>query len=168
MTCSLSAFVSSVSAKGTLARIAGWTVQTAYAEGVVFLSPGSRSAPWVHESELRHYAEGVIQTEMQAGAGLFNAFGVCCLIGIYSQGALRDPGLRNVTPLAYAARGLLAKHHTDWCWNVDAFRAYASLPVSSSIENNVRVLVCRPAANSHFPLGSMLKFRGHAPRIDSR
>ena len=39
------------------------------------------------------------------GVLLYNAFGVCRLSGFYSQGALRDPGLRNLTPSAYETLG---------------------------------------------------------------
>ena len=34
-----------------------------YANGVTFISPGSRSAPWVYELDITVYAEGVVQMQ---------------------------------------------------------------------------------------------------------
>ena len=87
-----------------------------YAEGVTFLSPGSRSAPWEGHPAIA-YAVGVIQG--WAAHALRFLVSVCAPVFVqrlwrkfvltYTQGALRDPGLRNVTPSAYP----ISTHYRD-------------------------------------------------------
>ena len=81
-----------------------WWWKCAYAEGVRFISPGSRSAPWESEPKIALRQRRYTKTRDKSEAWIvllsitplaYRSQYVC------TQGALCDPGLWNITPSAY-------------------------------------------------------------------
>ena len=76
----------------------GWICgKSLYAAGVRFLSPGSRSAPWVGEATPNDTPKGFHKWLADNDSGLWNPVGVPSFFRAVTQGALRDPGLGNTT-----------------------------------------------------------------------
>ena len=75
-----------------------------YAEGVRFISPGARSAPWESDPKITLRRRRYTKTRDKPDAWIVP----CCITPsayrshfVCTQGALRDPGLWNITPSAY-------------------------------------------------------------------